>query len=75
MWHVEVSIEAMPPGWREKPGNRWAKCDMLTVVSLERLSLAAAARRGGHRTFGQDRVDAATMKSIRRAIAYIFELF
>jgi hypothetical protein len=48
---------------------------MLTVVSLERLSLAGSARRGGHRRFDQDRIDAATMDSIRRAIAYIFELF
>jgi hypothetical protein len=48
---------------------------MLTVVSLERLSLSASARRGGHRRFGEDRVDAATMDGIRRAIAYMFELF
>ena len=75
LWHVPVSVAAMPPGWREKPGDRWAKCDMLTVVSLERLSLAASARRGGHRRFGQDRVDADTLDSIRRAIAYMFELF
>jgi uncharacterized protein YifN (PemK superfamily) len=46
LWHVPVSVAAMPPGWREKPGDRWAKCDMLTVVSLERLSLAGSARIG-----------------------------
>ena len=75
LWHVPVSVASMPPGWREKPGDRWAKCDMLTVVSLERLSLSASARRGGHRRFGKDRVDAVTLDSIRHAIAYIFELF
>jgi len=75
LWHVPISVAAMPPGWREKPGDRWAKCDMLTVVSLERLSLTASARRSGYRRFGQDQVDEKTMRDIRRAIAYMFELF
>ncbi|APG03384.1 hypothetical protein BJI69_05290 [Luteibacter rhizovicinus DSM 16549] len=75
LWHVPISVAAMPPGWREKPGDRWAKCDMLTVVSLERLSLTASARRSGYRRFGQDQVDGRTMRDIRRAIAYMFELF
>ncbi|WP_369926200.1 type II toxin-antitoxin system PemK/MazF family toxin [Xanthomonas sp. NCPPB 2632] len=74
-WHVLVPADAMPHGWSDKPGERWAKCDMVTTVSLERLSLANARRHAGRPVYGGAEVDELILRQIREALGYIFELF
>jgi len=65
----------MPGGWREKAGDRWAKCDMVTTVSLERLSMADVRRNDGKLKYRSAEIDAPTLDQIRQALAYIFEVF
>lgn len=74
-WHVLVPETAMPKGWREKAGDRWAKCDMVTTVSLERLSMADARRHDGKLRYSAAEIDASTLHRIRQALAYLFEVF
>lgn len=72
-WHVRVPADEMPPGWRDREGDRWAKCDMAMVVSLERLSHARAhASRTAQGIL--TRVSEKTLSEIRTALAYVFEL-
>lgn len=65
----------MPRGWREKTGDRWAKCDMVTTVSLERLSMADVRHHDGRLRYRSAEIDAQTLHRIRQALAYIFEVF
>jgi len=65
----------MPLGWNQKPGDRWAKCDMVSTVSLERLSMVGARRREAKLRYTSVQVDDATLRRIRDALAYILELF
>ncbi|MET0256828.1 MAG: type II toxin-antitoxin system PemK/MazF family toxin [Luteibacter sp.] len=74
-WHVRLPADAMPRGWADKTGDRWAKCDMLTTVSLDRLSMRGSARRSGRRRFETGALDGDSMREIRKALAYILELF
>lgn len=74
-WHVLVPTTAMPQGWREKPGDRWAKCDMVTTVSLERLSMIGVRRFEGKLHYTASEVDAPTLRQIREALAYLLEFF
>lgn len=73
-WHVRVPAEAMPPGWGEREGSRWAKCDMAMVVSLERLSQARTQAKRGAPFSPLSRVDEATLYEIRKALSFVFEL-
>ena len=74
-WHVLVPATAMPRGWREKPGDRWAKCDMVVTVSLERLSMSGVRRHEGRLHYTSAEIDDRTLRQIRHALAYILELF
>lgn len=69
-WHVRVPRSAMPIGWRERGGERWAKCDMVATVSVERLM--ASTRRFD---VPVAHVDAEKLSEIRSALGYLFELF
>ena len=75
LWHVRVPESAMPRGWKELSGDRWAKCDMVTTVSLERLSMAEVRRHDGKLIHRSMEIDAPTLHQIRQALAYIFEVF
>jgi uncharacterized protein YifN (PemK superfamily) len=68
-WHVVVPTAAMPAGWRDRPGDRWAKCDMVATVSVERLRTSTRRTRTPI-SF----VDAQTLRAIRTAIGYVFEV-
>jgi uncharacterized protein YifN (PemK superfamily) len=68
-WHVAIPATAMPVGWREKPGTRWAKCDMVATVSIERLR--ASTR---HSRVPVSFVEPETLSAIRIALGYIFEI-
>ncbi|QWT19201.1 type II toxin-antitoxin system PemK/MazF family toxin [Bacillus sp. NP157] len=73
-WHVRIPAEALPAGWRDRPGERWAKCDMATVVSLERLSQARVpTHRNGMQT-PLSRISEETLREIRKALAYVFHI-
>jgi len=74
-WHMLVPGAEMPLGWNQKPGDRWAKCDMVSTVSLERLSMVGARRREAKLRYTSVQVDDATLRRIRDALAYILELF
>ncbi|MGF6493736.1 uncharacterized protein YifN (PemK superfamily) [Luteibacter sp. 621] len=73
-WHVRVPADAMPPGWCDRKGDRWAKCDMAVVVSLERLSQARVQAMRGSAPAPLSRVSAATLYEIRKALAFVFEI-
>jgi uncharacterized protein YifN (PemK superfamily) len=59
----------MPAGWRERPGDRWAKCDMVATVSIERLRTSTRYARTPI-----SYVDEQTLRDIRAALGYVFEV-
>lgn len=68
-WHVLVPTAAMPAGWRERPGGRCAKCDMVATVSVERLRTSTRYARTPI-----SYVDEQTLRDIRAALGYVFDV-
>ncbi|WP_229006833.1 type II toxin-antitoxin system PemK/MazF family toxin [Xanthomonas vesicatoria] len=68
--HVLVSAIYMPKRLRDRAGDRWAKCDMIYTMSLDRLELVQGHRNAqGRRTYDKGTVPPALLKKIRVAIA------
>ena len=73
VYQPEVPISAIPGRWQSAPGKRWAKCDMVYTLSIERLSMAQGARSratDGKRQSFKGKVDLATLQEIRRCVAH-----
>ena len=59
-WHHQLSPESLPMPFRSKA--TWAKCDMVTTVSLERLDRVLAGRdAAGKRQYVAHNVNAADL--------------
>lgn len=74
-WHhllAETSTRALPPHKRAKPS--WAKCDMITTVSLQRLSLTGAGRYGAGGTAGPP-VGNDDLQAIQHCILHVLRLW
>ena len=68
--HIVVPVFDMPKGLREAPGTRYAKCDCVNTLSLERLDLVhSAAREGGRRIYFAGQVSFALLLAVRKAVA------
>lgn len=66
--HVILPAIAMPIGLRD--GHvRYAKCDCVNTLSLERLDLIAGPRVGGRRSYVAGQVSFALLLAVRRAVA------
>ncbi len=48
----------------------WAKCDMVAVVSFQRLDLIRLGKQNGKRIYNQSRLDPDTLQAVRKAVAY-----
>ena len=75
-WHVLVPKTTLPqPLWAAQ-GDRWAKCDMVCTVSLERLNMVqGSAKDARNRTLTfKGKVDLATLDGIRLALAKMLNI-
>lgn len=68
-YHILVPMFDMPQGLRERPGIRYAKCDCVNTLSLERLDLVTAPRDGGRRIYVAGQVSFALLLAVRKAVA------
>ena len=66
-----IPVRLLPKFMQATGGERWAKCDMLYTLSIRRLSPVETGRRDirGHRKCEYPRLDDATLRAVRRAIA------
>lgn len=69
--HCEIVARMLPKFMQATGGNRWAKCDMVYNLSLDRLSLVQDGRdrETGKRLYDMKRVELSTVQEVRRAIA------
>lgn len=69
--HCVIPARMLPRYMQATGGDRWAKCDMLYTLSLERLSPVQIKGRGpdGKRRYEYPGVDLTTLQAIRRAAA------
>ena len=68
--HVEIGRMSMPRGLRDQEGRRWAKCDMIYTMSLDRLDYVRGHRsRDGRRVTDAGALPVATLLAIRVAAA------
>lgn len=74
-WHhllAEKSTRALPPHNRAKPS--WAKCDMVTTVSLQRLSLPGANVYGAGGNIGPP-IANSDLQAIQYGILHVLRLW
>ena len=74
-WHhllAEKSTRALPPHNRAKPS--WAKCDMVTTVSLQRLSFSGANVYGLGGNVGPP-IANSDLEAIQHCILYVLRLW
>lgn len=70
--HCQIAIGLLPLPLQSQAGDRWAKCDMIYTLSVDRLSLVQGARNrsaGGKRIYYKGKLDLAHLQAVRRAIA------
>lgn len=68
--HVEIGRMAMPKGLRDTVGARWAKCDMVYTLSINRLERVLGPRgRNGRRTSDTGSLPKAKLLEVRLATA------
>src|SRR5688572_15662371 len=67
--HIVVPTIGMPKGLRDRPGARYAKCDCVNTLSLERLDLVAEPRISGRRVYEAGQVPHGLLLAVRRAVA------
>lgn len=71
-YHCRIATGLLPRPLQEEAGERWAKCDMVYTLCIDRLSLVRGARSraaGGKRSYHTGRLDLAHLQAVRRAIA------
>lgn len=61
----------LPTFMQATGGHRWAKCDMVYTFATRRLSPVETTRRRayGKRAYEYPRLDATTLRAVRRAVA------
>lgn len=66
-----IPARLLPSFMQSTGGDRWAKCDMLCTLGVHRLRPVERGPRDqrGHRVHEYPRLDLATLKAVRRAIA------
>lgn len=68
--HVSINRMYLPRGLRDKIGDRWAKCDMVYTMSIERLELVRGHKgRDGKRIVDKGVLPPALLLAIRVAAA------
>ncbi|CRX68663.1 MULTISPECIES: type II toxin-antitoxin system PemK/MazF family toxin [Stenotrophomonas] len=68
--HVDINRMYLPKGLRDQAGARWAKCDMVYTMSIERLELVRAHRgRDGKRVYDKGTLPPAVLLAVRIAAA------
>ena len=68
--HVKVNRLYLPKGIRDKEGDRWAKCDMVYTMSIDRLDFVRGHRTaGGARVMDKGTLPPATLLAVRLATA------
>lgn len=67
--HVVVPVTGMPKGLRDRPGIRYAKCDCVNTLSLERLDLVAGPKISGRRQYEAGQVSHSLLLEVRKAVA------
>ena len=68
-YHVLLQLER-PLGGRWQETTLWAKCDMVTVTSFNRLELIRIGRDAtGKRIYNQDKLDPEQLLKLREAVA------
>lgn len=69
--HCRIPARLLPRFMQTTSEDRWAKCDMLYTFSVRRLRPVECGRRAsnGHRDHEYPRLDLATLRAVRRAIA------
>ncbi len=68
--HVDINRMYLPKGLRDQPGARWAKCDMVYTMSIERLELVRAHRgQNGKRVVDKGTLPPAVLLAVRIAAA------
>jgi len=67
--HVIVPTSSMPKGLRDRAGDRFAKCDCVNTLSLERMDLVAGPRVNGRRQYEAGQVSPALLLALRKAVA------
>jgi len=69
--HILVPTASMPKGLRDDHGDRFAKCDCVNTLSLERMDLVAGPRVNGRRHYEAGQLPHALLLAVRRAVAGI----
>lgn len=66
-----IPMRLLPKFMQVSGGDRWAKCDMVYTFSTRRLSPVEHGRRDrrGQRQYEYPRLDPATLRAVRKAIA------
>lgn len=69
--HVSIPARLMPPCFQASSTERWAKCDMLYTLSLDRLSLVQGRRnrKTGKRSYEESNLDLSHIRAVRVGIA------
>lgn len=68
--HVNINRMYLPRGLSNQPGERWAKCDMVYTMSIERLELVRAHRgQNGKRVTDKGTLPPAVLLAVRIAAA------
>ncbi|MCU1197522.1 type II toxin-antitoxin system PemK/MazF family toxin [Stenotrophomonas maltophilia] len=68
--HVPIGRMSMPKGLRDQEGDRWAKCDMVYTMSIQRLDFVRGHRsNSGARVRDAGALPPATLLAVRLATA------
>ncbi|MBB3814899.1 uncharacterized protein YifN (PemK superfamily) [Xanthomonas arboricola] len=68
--HVDINRMYLPKGLRDKAGDRWAKCDMVYTMSIERLELVRGHKgQNSKRTSDKGTLPPAVLLAVRVAAA------
>lgn len=73
-FHVEVPVECFPAPLRQKDGARWAVCDKITTVSLDRLDYVKGPLVNRKRADLKAKVHMQTLMDIRLAVADVLAI-
>ena len=72
-WHHELDKKSLPQRFRDQ--RSWAKCDMVTTVSLSRLDrIMLRKNKYGQRTYGIHQVSNEDLEAIQRGVLETFGL-
>jgi len=69
-FHAQIPLSFIPGSWAADTSDRWAKCDMIYTLSIERLTVhSTPGLHGAARISHRPKLDLTTLQAVRRCVA------